>query len=751
MAKTEMMGSLELPLTEFEDILIRTRDEKLKAPVQPKYHELKDLVRLHCQKLADQLGVTKEMEEGLYMYFFSLLFQDPEGVKAIWKTLYDFDQELKEKDGDETIDLESGITCLLDQQINGVTINWHLAKAMIKGDLEVSKKSIQGEDSYYLTIPSPEDKKARVNNQARKDLIESLREGLGDAIIPKPTPKINVPTDKFGSRERQLFLRIYTFLQKDADLLFYSPQWRESIGKYFEDIQKFLESIIEDLEKMVKNDKRMANYRDFLREVVDTYLIPLRQYCDNLVAYCGANQLPADMLLEPILIKNDLLEEGWKEQDIRSVAAKWKRLKREIKEYVEGNMTMFGIPVVKAPTPPVIVIEQKHEDEQWAPQHTGEVPPEVIDEADKLSALVRDKVRDEMGAADTQPIPIAPKPDLKGLGQTGMVKAIMEDETSRQHRGISLAQTVLDIPAYKEPPKKSFTELVRSKDGKGLKTLLDEADQHEKKELEEILEDQISEGFGSIKRLGTPDLKDKLVYLGLKNDLEELINGFVITPHLRRFFFHELINLFEIISDPDPDIEQGKFSLFSEISRKLEKGLKFPEQLIKGKKQLKKTKKLGLDSFRFPYAGDIVVAVSSLQSFDQNEDLQDYFKRKKLQAEAETVEDHINITLFESLALNLRLISDLHERCKHAVTPAEGFKGYLPELEGNVETAQKTTKQLGKGPIRKLSLGKEGRRNLHEYCKKNGESIQLIWEKLLLPMAASYGKIMFSEQDTKLS
>lgn len=317
------------------------------------YWDLKQKIRKFCVDKAKSETDREMMIKGGYMYFFRFIIDQPESVENVWRFLYAFQEELNQKDNDdsEKIELTTNLTGLFNEDAIGMTINWRLVHSILRGQLEVKKVLFNDEELFYMAEPDKVEADKKFKNKKRSEFSRNYQEFLkklskthkhGQKLIEKPLPSVSRHPG-ITTEDLKVLGNIYTYLQNDADMIYYSATWRSQIDYFFDVIVR--KKIEEILNKLTFNDnEKSQKFVPYFKEVLNKYLGPLKQYCKDLAeqnqtAEKQTNQVPADMMLEPILIANGYLTEEFKTAPIELILVKWEVLWEDIEGLIGAKKT----------------------------------------------------------------------------------------------------------------------------------------------------------------------------------------------------------------------------------------------------------------------------------------------------------------------------------------------------------------------------------------------------------------------------
>jgi hypothetical protein len=358
------------------------------------YGGLKQRIRKFCVDNAKTDEERDLMVRGGYMYFFRYMIDQPEVIENIWRMLYEFQEELNEQDNNESDEfvVTTDLSWMLNENTIGLTLNWRLLHSILKGQLEVEKAAYDGEEIYFMKGVETDESKEKKNIKKRNKLSEKYKNHLKEIVkkskhnqrlLTKPTPGIGAHPAIDKKKEMPVLLKIYQNLQNDADMIYYSVTWRKQIDHFFDVIIR--QKIEEIIGKLTTGEWRTERFIPFFQEIMDTYLTPLKQYCADLTEQntgpdkITSNQLPADMMLEPILIENSYLDEEYNIVPIELVTAKWEVIWEEIGNLLanQSTGTLFRMEIFKEQPSDKIA----HDNQR-------------ADEAAQLAILTADKVRE---------------------------------------------------------------------------------------------------------------------------------------------------------------------------------------------------------------------------------------------------------------------------------------------------------------------------------------------------------------------
>ncbi|MFC1647473.1 hypothetical protein ACFL10_00580 [Patescibacteria group bacterium] len=306
------------------------------------HKQKKSQIREFCITNAHHLGLTADKGRQASMFFFSLLYENPEKAMKMWHILYLMSENA------------SNSALVRDLFIELVTLNegdssiiWRFVHGIIKGFYEIEKVDVSGDKIYFAKVPS--DSAERENDPKRSETINSLKLILDESVLQKPVQEVNLKKERLSEIEEGLLEKIYTFLQEDSDFLIASADTtQDEVKKYFIDKITKLGNFCRDLEQGIKTVRRRKAYKAYLDEALDTYIKPLFAYCVKLKSDKRKNPFTADIIFEVMLDTGSLYIDNTKAPTAEILDDKWIRLIREIGEYVHENATLFHIPSIDA-------------------------------------------------------------------------------------------------------------------------------------------------------------------------------------------------------------------------------------------------------------------------------------------------------------------------------------------------------------------------------------------------------------------
>ena len=319
-----------------QDVIAKKRElsqnMKTEKPELSRY-DLKALVRILSLTNAKNLGLNKEDAQKIYQYFFQFIYEEQEEIEKMWETLYQLSQNANNE-----VKVKELFNKLLELNPYDKNMLWRLIQNIVNGDDEIKVINIGNEPIYYLDISE--------NSVERRNdtIIEQLKQLLGDEIIQKPT--VPQAINNMAHNDKNLFLKIFTFLQSDVDTLLASETWRLAIDSYFDGVPQYLQSIVNALTiGKGKSRARKERFENFISSnAFKNYLENLRDYAKKIAL--GSNPFAEDMLFEHYLRSNNLLVNEFHEPSVLILNIKWDNLAKEIQQYADKDATMYGIPTL---------------------------------------------------------------------------------------------------------------------------------------------------------------------------------------------------------------------------------------------------------------------------------------------------------------------------------------------------------------------------------------------------------------------
>ncbi len=729
---------------------------------QLSYAELKQRVRKYSVDNAKTDEERDLMVRGGYMYFFRYIIDHPEVIENVWRLLYAFQEEINEQDNDPdgNIELTTNLEGLFNENTIGITINWRLVHAILKGELEIAKDNFKGDEIFYTTEPDPalaaEKRRSKKRIQLSQTFQNFLREltkrsAHGQRLIEKPVPGVsNHPG--ITSNDLKVLRKIYVYLQNDADMIYYSATWRPQIDYFFDIvIRKKIEEILNKL--TFKGNEKSTKFIPFLKEVIDSYLGPLKQYCKDLAeqnqtAGNQINQVPADMMLEPILIANSYLTDDFKVAPIELVLAKWEVLWEEIEALIgsQKSGTLWRIDAFSLPKQQDVALDETiqadaFDDPAVNNKELGKTlafMPRLTNEIDQaMLEVVRGPEGEKIAAKATET-------QAREAAQLAVLTADKVREASQKEPRILWENLQVDInsTAGMEALTEEAAAFYQTKPGS---EPLENIGAEPKTDYSELkvssraeLRIKASCLMGEIRNFYSPMAVEEL-----KQKLEAEILPALETAELKKEF---MLILLEKLSASRAKFEKEQlinahiFKDFEDLIREILNRL-----IIRS----------GFDADLFiPDQAFIDIVIDKIPNADGYPELVELLRDKGDYQYFVNIENRLKAILNENIQ-QLQIHRDMQTELKGQPYEANRLKDYYKILKKTVLGLKKEIKRIkGNWAARPfIALGRaisgKGKANkqANEYCDKLEEAIDIIWEDGIIPTFNNFTALYFGTRN----
>lgn len=711
-------GQSETLLVSFESTLQKRVGELREKQEGITRQDLKTFVRLYCKENAKNIGLKKEEIDQFIPYFLTCLYENPKAKKEIWEFLNELSTHAHDQEKSEAL-----FDQLLEKNDGGVTHLWRIVRTVVRGEYEVQKKDINGQTIYSLA--AAENASENLKDAQRQKVSNKLKEKVQSHIIDKPVPDTGTESLHMTKQDRELFFKIFHYLQSDADALITSEAWHPIIGKYFTGITKHLLSTIKLLEvKRNKSSKRKQRYRDFIVHALQTYVKPLLAYCKQMSETPNeANPFATDILFETYLIRNNLLD-GPKEPSYEVIENKWQHLYRQMKRYIEEDATMYGIPVA---TP-----------EQFGPQVTDELREDDIQKV-RNNAVNAFNTTLMMGTQSEQPEKNITKEKDDWAEVWAQAKKKKEPIRNLVDNTAAISAIITkEIDRFPEMQQKRQETKTPAMLGSHYLAVVPGT------EAEKTLSATVRQDIDSLFSQYHHDITYTHECKGFTEALVALMKEKISTSLLMENFFTCVLAHYEDLRSKEEKTHSN--NIFNNITlafNRLSQDIKLPSSIAKeiGYKRHKQTSPI-------PSADVIEKTKNAIPSVDNPSfaQLKMYLENKGLYDQFKEIETLMRDTILETDVLGLGALKKLDQRLKFAISPIEGFTYYHYEQQKAINDAYKQIKKLSGNWLTKyFKFGRSAKvkEEIEKYSSSLTASIEATWNRSMQPLLISYGTIVF--------
>ncbi|MBD3156260.1 hypothetical protein GF369_00370 [Candidatus Peregrinibacteria bacterium] len=690
--------------------------------------DLKTFIRFYCKKNAQTLGLKEEEIDTFVPYFFTCLYENPTAKKEMWKTLHALSQA-----GNDHVKTETLFDQLLTLNTEGITHLWRIVRSIVRGEYEVKSKSVE-EQAIYTIVPA-QNASENAKDPKRQALSTALKEKVRDRIVDKPIPNTGEDSLHMTQQDRELFFKIFRYLQSDADALVTSEAWHPVIGKYFTGITKHLLSTIKLLDvKRNKSNKRKQRYKKFIVHALQTYVKPLLAYCKQMAEdQKEANPFATDILFETYLIENNLID-GPKEPSYTVIENKWQLLYKQMKQYIEDEATMFGLPAVSTPEQfgPQVTDELREDDLQTVRERSAkalnatlimgtQAPPPPQDDAVQ-------KEKDDW--ADVWEHAISTKEEEPEKS----VDAILDDTAAMSALITKEIDRFPDIQETNKKPKRR-SALV----GNHYIAVVPGS------EAEKTLLATIRQDINNLFSRHHHGITCSHACNDFANEFVSLVKNKISTPQLMEHFFTCVLAHYEDLQHQEDKAHSD--NVFDNISagfNHLAQEINLPLPIAK-EIGFKKRKD---NPSAIPPTQTIEEIQKAVPSIDDPAfaTLKSYLQAKSLYEQFKEIETLMRDNMLETDILKLDALKQLNRRLKLAVSPVEGFTYYHYEQQQTIVNAYKQIRKLsGNWFTKHFKFGRsaEVKQEMKNYLTSLTAALETTWNDAMQPLLITYGTIIF--------
>lgn len=722
----------ESVLTQFEDLLTKNLKNLREKKENVSKQDSKKFIRFFCKKNAAILGLNEEKALQVAQYFFKFTYEDPQTAAKTWELLHSLSENSTNQEAANQIFSE-----LLQTNKDGLTLLWRVVRGIIHGNFSVEATNIDGQNIYHLVTPGNSDERQKDKN--RHNISNSLKDQIENDITHKPLPDVGNDAVRMTPQDRDLFFKIFRFMQSDTDALITSNAWQSAISEYLSGIAKHLLSTIKILDVQGRSDARKKRYRKFILHVLDGYLKSLIEYCKIMVGkQSERNPFASDLLFEHYLLSNNLFVDDVKEPSHRVIEGKWSKLFKEMKIYIEDNATMYGIRAIGTPE---IQRTTNGEIDHFPTQVTDEIPPppppEPITTIRKNTKDAIDPVGKTIMMGASAPVPptdnwndVWATAESKNpeMGKTGAVAAILREEIGKFEKNPQGLPPAVRLKK-RLPSSFSYPCVIVAP---GTEAEMD---------LIKLVRNDISVIFS--------EQADELKSQPSKSFVEKLTQiakNRVCTHALMIEFISRILVHYEDLSRKlNPHETNNVFDNISTTFNTIGENLSIPTRIVKS---LGKQQGSPLNNSPIPMSSNLGQIIEGIPSIDSKdfENLKAFLLRKKLHTRFQEIKDELSDKMVKVDIKELESLTELNRRLALAFSPEEGFIYYYKEKEALIDAALKDVGKLAGNWFTKhfkFGRSKQVKEEMQKYLGQLEDSINATWSQALEPTLNQYGKIIF--------